>query len=178
MADGVDFKLEGIEELLGKLESITHDLKFKGGRYALRKAANVIAASARDNAQKLNDNMTPEEIAKNIAVRWSGNKFKRSGDLMFRVGVLGGAKNYANTRDNVRSGRAGQNYTTGGSKANPGGDTWYWRFLEFGTSRVAPKPLMRDAANRNAEAAVSEFMSQYSKAIDRAIKRAQKKKAK
>ena len=37
MADGVEFKLTGVDELLGKLESITDDMKRKGGRAALRK---------------------------------------------------------------------------------------------------------------------------------------------
>lgn len=175
MADKVEFKITGVEGLLGKLDSISNDLKYKGGRSALRKAANLIADTAKSNAAQINDELTPEEIAKNIAVRWSGRRFKRTGDLMFRVGVLGGAKSYANNKDNVRAGRAGKSYSTLGSKINHGGDTWYWRFLEFGTSRMAPRPLMRDAANRKAADAINLFAAEYSKAIDRAIKRAQKK---
>ncbi len=91
MADGVEFKLTGVDELLGKLESITDDMKRKGGRAALRKAANIIANRAKANASRLDDPATGRSIADNIAVRWNGREFKRNGNLAFRIGVLHGA---------------------------------------------------------------------------------------
>ena len=48
MVDSVQFKIEGLEELLGKLESVTDDVKRKGGRSALRKAAQLIANKAKE----------------------------------------------------------------------------------------------------------------------------------
>ncbi|HBZ8058251.1 TPA: HK97 gp10 family phage protein [Klebsiella pneumoniae] len=80
MADGVEFKLTGVDELLGKLESITDDMKRKGGRAALRKAANIIANRAKANASRLDDPATGRSIADNIAVRWNGREFKRNGN--------------------------------------------------------------------------------------------------
>jgi len=177
MADGVDFELTGLDNLLGTLDTVTYDMKRKGGRFALRKAAQVVQKQAQANARRLDDPATEEDIAENIAVRWSGRTFKRTGNLMFRIGVRGGARSYANTRANVRAGRAGQTYQTGGDKTNPGGDTWYWRLLEFGTENMAARPFMRPAATQAADAATSEFITQYEKALARAIRRANRRAA-
>lgn len=176
MAEMVTFDVQGLPELVGRLEGLNFDLKRKGGRFALRKAANLIRDRAKANARRLNNPATPTDISKNIAVRWSGRHFKRTGDLLFRVGVRGGARQYANTRANVRDGKAGQAYATAGDKTNPGGDTFYWRYLEFGTERMAAQPFMRPAMALNAQAAADEFVKHYGKAIDRALKKAAKAK--
>ncbi|MDF5923162.1 HK97 gp10 family phage protein [Pseudomonas aeruginosa] len=136
MADGVEFSITGMDSLLGKLESVSRDLRYKGGRSALRRAAKLIETEAKKNALQIDSPETANQIAKNISVRWSPRLFKRTGNLGFRIGVLGGARKYSNTRENVRSGRAGKTYKVGGSKSNPGGDTWYWRFIEFGRGPV------------------------------------------
>lgn len=163
MSDGISYKINGLDELQAKLKSVSEDTQNKGGRYALRKAAQVIQAKAKQNAERVNDPATPKEIAKNITIRWSGKRFKRTGDLMFRVGVLGGAKGFAAASGEVK----------GRGKGNPGGDTYYWRFLEFGTSKIAAQPFLRDAMSKHSEA-ISEFVNQYNIVIDRAIKRAAK----
>ena len=162
MADGVDFKLEGLEELLGKLESVTEDIKFKGGRSSLRKAANLVVKAAKENASKLNNPSSAESISQNIAARWSNRRYKRTGDLMFRIGVLGGA---TSNKD-------------GGTPGLKGGDTRHWRQQEFGNSIHAPQPFLRRAMSENIQAITNEFVSRYPAAIDAAIRRAKKKAAK
>lgn len=174
-SDGVDFEFTGLPELLGKLEGLEFDLKRKGGRFALRKAAQVIRDQARANAERVDDPVTAENIAANIVERWSGRTFKKTGNMMFRVGVMGGARQYANTRENVRKGRVGQSYTVGGDSGNPGGDTFYWRFLEFGTEKTPAQPIFRPVPQQAGQQAVSVFAKEYSKKIDRALKRAKKK---
>lgn len=173
MADVIEFKIEGLDSLLGKFESISYDTKRKGGRASLRRAAQLVAEAARQNALSVNDPQTSTEIAKNIALRWNNRLFKQSGDLGFRVGVLGGAKQKSNYH--TRRGRAGGTYEVGGDSGNPGGDTFYWRFLEFGTAKMPAQPFMRNALADNVEAATAMFISEYDKALDRAIKRATKK---
>ena len=168
----IQFSLTGLESLQAKLDSVNQDMKKRGGRFALRKAANVLANKVKANAQRIDDPRSREEIAKNVAVRWDGKRFRRFGELSFRVGILGGARNYANSRENRRKRRAGQAYQTGGSSSNPGGDTWYWRLVEFGTSRTRAKPFMRPAADQSVDAMTNEFITQYDKALGRAIKRA------
>ncbi|EPT3116085.1 TPA: HK97-gp10 family putative phage morphogenesis protein [Raoultella planticola ATCC 33531] len=157
MADGVEYKLTGVDELLGKLESITDDMKRKGGRAALRKAANVIANRAKANARRLDDPETGRSIADNIAVRWNGREFKRNGNLAFRIGVLHGAvlKRHPDKAKNA--------------------PTPHWRLLEFGTENMRAQPIMRPAAENGAEEAMNTFVEEYGKTIDRAIARAAKK---
>ncbi|HCL15741.1 MAG TPA: hypothetical protein DIC61_11200, partial [Pseudomonas sp.] len=55
--------------------------------------------------------------------------------------------------------------------------TPHWRLLEFGTEKMRARPFMRSALADNISAVTNEFVSQYERAIDRAIKRAQKKAA-
>lgn len=166
-----DIKLQGVDALVGKLASVSKEMKFKGGRFALRKAANLVRDAAIMNARALDDPDTREDISKNVTVRFSTRTFKRTGDLKFRVGIMGGAAQYANTKDNVRARRAGKTYATGGSSANPGGDTWYWRLLEFGTQFIAARPFLRPAIENNAQAAIDTFARESERAIDRAVKR-------
>lgn len=175
MADGVDFSIIGVEALLGKLSSVSDDLRRRGGRAALRKAASIIVTKAQENAARVDDPLTKESISKNIVARWSNVTFRRTGNLAFRIGVLGGAISYADSSENRRKGRAGRLYFTPGSSKNPGGNTWYWRFLEFGTENMPAQPILRPAAQNSVDEVVNVFATEYEKAIDRAIKRARKK---
>lgn len=159
MAETIEFSLIGLDSLLGKLDSVKQDVKVKGGRFALRKAAQLIANKAKDGARRVDDSKTGRSIADNVAIRWNGRLFKRTGDLGFRVGILHGAV--------LKSG--------GDLSANS--PTPHWRLLEFGTEKMRARPFMRSALADNISAVTNEFVSQYDRAIDRAIKRAQKKAA-
>ena len=162
MAETVEFSILGLGNLLAKLESIQYETKRKGGRAALRKAAQLVRAAAVDNALRIDDPETAAAIHSNIAVRWNGRRFKKSGELAFRIGVLGGA-------------RITKAKPKGKDPSGPGGDTRYWAFVEFGTEDAAAQPFMRNALSENISAATDVFVSEYEKAIDRAIKRAAKK---
>lgn len=157
MADSIKFKIEGLDSLIGKLRAVSYDLKFKGGRAALRAAAKVVVLAAQENAQAIDDPESAESISKNIVARWDGDLYKRTGDLGFRVGVLGGAKESKGTK-----------------KAYPGGDTFHWRFIEFGTSKIPATPFMRPALSENIDRVTNTFVTFYEKSIDRALKRAKK----
>lgn len=157
MADGIEFTLDGVDSLIGKLESITYETKRKTGRAALRKAGNVIVEQIKKNAQALDDPHTARSIADNAAQRWNGRMFKQTGDLAFRIGILQGAvlKKHPST-----------------SKDAP---TPHWRLLEFGTENMEAKPLVRAAANSRLTEVFNTFSINYEAGIDRAIKRAAKK---
>lgn len=162
-----EFEIQGLDEVLRKLKAVKTDVKMKGARFAGRKSANLIQRAAIRNAAKINDPATAEEIAKNVSVRFSSKTFRRTGDVEFRIGILGGARQYAQTRANVRKGRAGKSYNTAGDRSNPGGDTWYWRFQEFGTSKAPARPFMRPALEENIGPATDEFTRQFSGWLDR-----------
>lgn len=175
MADNLTFELEGIEPLIGKLETLKQDLRLKSGRAAWRKASGVLVDIVKKSASAVDNPTTPNNIAKNVVARWSPRYFKQTGDLKFRIGILGGAKNYVDDKANRRKRRAGKQYTVGGSSSNPGGDTWYWRFIEFGKENVAARPFMRNSLRKNTQGISDAFIEEYSKGIDRALKRASKK---
>ena len=157
MADGVDFSIVGVDSLLSKLESISDDLRRRGGRAALRRAGNVIVDKARANASRIDDPHTGRSIAMNISQRWNGRVFKTTGDLGFRIGVLHGAvlKKHPDLSENA--------------------PTPHWRLIEFGTENMRAQPFMRPAAESSVSQVINVFASEYEKSIDRAIKRAQKK---
>lgn len=161
MTDSIEFKIEGLDALLGKLESVTYDIKRKGGRSALRKAAKLIADKAKAGAAQVDEAATGRSIAANIGLRWNGRLWKRTGDLGFRIGVMHGA--VIKVKGNPDTGT--------------NGPTPHWRLLEFGTANMRAQPFMRSALADNISAATSTFVTAYSKAIDSAIKRAAKKAA-
>lgn len=155
MAD-IEFSLTGVDSLVGKLESISYDMKRKGGRSALRKAAQLVAGKMQEGAQRIDDPETGRSIAENVAIRWNGKLFKASGDLGFRVGILHGAV--------LKNG--------GDTSANS--PTPHWRLIEFGTVNMRAQPFARKALADNISEATNTFITEYEKAIDRAIKRAAK----
>lgn len=163
----MDGEIKGLGEVLGKLKALEELPRKKTTRFALRKAANLVRDQAQANAARLDDPKTSQNIAANIAVGFDGRHHKATGDLKMKVGVKGGAKGVAAAVGELR----------GKGKGNPGGDTYYWRFLEFGTERMRARPFMRPAMEQTVDPATDEFVSQFDKAITRAIKKANKAKA-
>jgi HK97 gp10 family phage protein len=153
MPERIEFNMLGVEALDKKFKAITYDVKRKGGRSSLRKAAKLIATKAKSKAERVDNPQTARSIAKNIAIRWNNKIFKRTGDLAFKIGVAGGAKF---------------------KKGDQGEATPHWRFVEFGTSKMAAQPFMRPSLSENIGAATAKFLVEYEKAIDRAIKKAAK----
>ena len=154
MAETVEFSILGLDSLMAKLESVTYEMKRKGGRSALRRAAAVIAENAKARAMLLDDAETGRSIADNIVLRWNGRLFKRTGDLGFRIGVKHGA------------------VLKDGGELSANSPTPHWRLLEFGTQYMAADPFMRPALEESISDATNVFVSEYEKTIDRAIKRA------
>ncbi|EKT4565718.1 HK97 gp10 family phage protein [Pseudomonas putida] len=159
MADGTEFSITGLDSLLGKLDSVSYDVRRKGGRAALRKAAQVVMQKAKDGAERIDDKATGRSISDNIALRWNGKLFKQTGDLGFRIGVLHGA------------------VLKDGGDLSPNSPTPHWRLIEFGAENMSAVPFMRPALANSISEATNTFVSEYEKAIDRAIRRAAKKAA-
>lgn len=146
-------RMTGMKELKEKLKKVSDDMINKGGRSALRSAANVIRKEAQTNAAKIDDPTTPERIADNVVVRWDRKNFRKTGNPSFKVGIMGGAK------------------SGGKQKQGKGGDTFYWRFLEFGTAKMAAKPFMRPAMDAKQQEAVDKFVEAYKKQLDKVLKK-------
>lgn len=164
MANDFEFELKGLDELRAKMKLVSDEAAGKGGKLALRRASEVVRKSAAAGAARLDDSKTSNNISKNIVVRANSRMNKRSnGDSIgYRVGVLGGARDYS-AYGEIKTGK--------NASENPGGDTFYWRFLEFGTQKIAARPFMRPALANNVDAATDTFINEMDKALDRAIKK-------
>jgi HK97 gp10 family phage protein len=164
-----EFALKGTDEAVRKMRALPLKLQKRGLRAAIRKGANIVKKAAQENAKKIDDPATAESIAKNVTVQFSSRLSKQEGGIAFRVGVLGGARQYASTRANQRAGRTGQTYKTGGDKGNPGGDTWYWRMVELGTSKARAQPFLQPALQNNIEAATAAIVNELNPQIDKLV---------
>lgn len=161
-------EIEGLDEVIARMRTLGEPRKVKNAATrSARKAMNIVRKAAIENAKGLDDKDSSNRIWKNIITRPS--KTKGYGYLMMRVGVKGGARKYPNTAPNRRRGVAGQTYETGGSSKNSGGDTWYWRFLEYGSATNSASPFMRPALNNNKDAAEAEFKRSFSEELDKEI---------
>lgn len=167
MSDQINFNLVGVDGVVKRLRELGPKLQKKGLRAAARKAANIIRDSAREKAKTFDDPGTGNQIYKNIVTQESSKRSRKVGGIVMRVGVMGGAFNYANTKQNKRLGRVGKKFKTLGSKKNPGGDTWYWRFKEFGTESQAADPFLRPALSGNIEKVTSVFTSEIKNEIEK-----------
>jgi HK97 gp10 family phage protein len=148
--------IEGADEIKRKLRQLPERIARNAMRRALRKGANVIRDAARSGAKRVDDPESSNQIWKNVVTQGGGRKMeKQMGGPVMRVGVMGGAK----------SKKAG----TGSGKANPGGDTWYWRLLEFGTSKMRAQPFLRPAASEKAGAAIDATVNAMRTEIDKEL---------
>lgn len=164
VTDFAEFKIDGLDAALATMRNLPMAMRMKVVKPAVRKAANLVRDSARAAALKIDRSETPLKIADNVNVQFASRHFKRTGEVMFRVGVRGGAKAYGNTKQNRSKGRVGAKYVTGGS-------TFYWRFVELGTSRVRARPFLRPALERNIGAATDVVISEIDKQLARLLKR-------
>jgi len=161
-SDDIVFSMLGVDELLGKFEEISFDVRKKGGRSALRKAALVLKSRLQENAEKIDDPETAEKISNNVDIRFSNRTYKANGDLRFRVGVMGGS--------NLKA-------APGANDALPGKDTRHWSVVEFGTEDMPAQPFARKALADHISEITGTFVDEYNKSLDRAIKRSRKRKA-
>lgn len=163
----IDFKLHGLDQIVDRLSTFPTKLQKRAARTAVRRGAVIFRDAAQAGAERLDDPFTSEQIAANIVAQNAPKLGRQNGGVAFRVGVLGGARQYGNTKDNVRKGRVGQTYKTEGDKSNPGGDTWYWRLVHFGTSRTRAQPFMTQAFERNQDKALIVVAEELNNQIDR-----------
>ncbi len=177
MTDGLTFKMQGLDHLLPRMEKFPPVVQRKLATRAVRKGATMIRDAARANAQAVDDPATPESIASNIVVQSASKLGRAAGGVAMRVGVLGGAKAPQSDREARKAERRRQRNGTptleslgeiaGAGKGNPGGGTFYWRFLEFGTKDLPPKPILRPAVASTEQKALSAIADELNKGLDR-----------
>lgn len=157
-------KVSGVPELQRRIGALKQKIATREVKRATRAGAQKIADAARENAYMFDNPATAENVAANVAVQFGSIYTRQTGDVMYRVGVLGGAKNPGAERFEYAARRLS------GSGELPGGETWYFRLLEFGASTVEAKPFLRDAADRASGAAAEEVATVLEQGLDRAVR--------
>lgn len=143
----MDLDKSSLTKLNNKLKEFETKEIIKKTRKGLRKGANVFRKKIAENAKQLDDGATPNAIWKNVAIRTK--KQKGNSSIGVFVGIAGGAKQ-------------GRNKGLG-----KGGDTFYWRFLEFGTSKMRARPFFRPAIGDGATQ--SKAMSETVKMLQKEV---------
>lgn len=108
---------------------------------AIRAGAAVIRDEARSKAPK-----DTGEMARDILIK----KARGGNGLTFHVYV-----------------RSGKKSRLAGRKRNVSRDSFYWRFVEFGTSKMGAKPFMRPAFDAKKTEAVERIKAYLSARIDK-----------
>jgi len=154
---GVAMSVKGLDNVLHNLQELDTRIIRRATTSAIRAGAGVIRDAARVNARALDDPGTPAQIYRNIVARSIRRRdvVRQGGDAGARVGVLGGARDLSK-----------QGEIKGAGSGNPGGDTFYWRFLEFGTQHMAARPILRPAAEENKTQAFNATAEQLRKRVD------------
>lgn len=160
-ANTFDLKLK--KGVIDKLKSLAPKLEKKYLNSAMRAGALIVQHAAQERARAFDDPKTPKAIWKEIVIRTNASLGRKNQGIALQVGVLGGAAKYSNTAANRRKRRVGRTYITPGN-------VYYWRFLEFGTSKMAARPFMRPALENNVSPATDAITSKLNTAIDKLVK--------
>ena len=172
-----------LEEIRNKMNRLGSErFTRNAAKRALRRGALKIKNQAVENAIRFDDEKTPEEIFKNVAIVSASKRVDaKMGGPTVRVGVLGGAKARRTAKEEAalerRRKKTGARsleslgVLEGKGKDNPGGDTFYWRFLEFGTKRQGAKPFLRDAMMKKKGEALAEVISEMDVQLEKEVKK-------
>ena len=123
---------EGFAELAKRMRELPDLLARKSLRGAVNAGASVIKKEAQLRAPKLTGALAKNFYQKQI--REASTVLSQT----FYVGVRSGLARYAKNKANKKAGRAGKVYKDSGA-------TFYWKFVEFGTSKMPARPFLRPA---------------------------------
>lgn len=143
MADSGYKHVSGMRQLAERLRALPEKLATKHLRGAVLAGTKVIHEEAVAQAP-----WRTGLLKGSISIRYASEYSKPGVRATYHIGVRdSGKRKYANNRKNRNRGRAGQSYTIQGG-------AFYWRFVEFGTSRMRAQPFMRPAFESKKHAAV------------------------
>ncbi|MBI6510603.1 HK97 gp10 family phage protein [Proteus sp. PR00174] len=119
---------------------------------AMRKATNAAATLLRDEIRTSAPRKTGK-LARNIVTR--NHRIRNKGEVSSGVYVRG-------------SNASGTNSDTSMKSDHPN-NAFYWRFLEEGTSKMAPRPFIRPTFDRESDNAANLAINELNRAIDEAL---------
>ena len=149
-------KVEGLSQIHKALSELGRKVSNKIAVKAMREGGKIVREQARQNAPVLSQR-TPYRRAGTLkkAIK-SSTKVLKNGKIgtVIRVKELT-AKQIETFK--VRSGKKGA--------LNPK-DPYYWRFLEFGTSKMPARPYLRPAFEQTKEKAATEIIKTLKDGIE------------
>lgn len=141
-------RVEGLKELQKAMQNLGRKTANKIAVKAMRKGGVIVRDKARQNAPVLTANSPyrrPGTLRKAISTR---TKIGKNGQTNTYVWVKGLSTKQV-LKFKGKTGKVG---------AYNQKDPFYWRFVEFGTSKMAAKPFMRPAFEQSKEKAASEVI--------------------
>lgn len=139
-----NISITGLADLEKRLEQFSDRI----ARNALRGAVSAGAAIIRSEARRLAPKDTGEMV-RDIMIK-RAREVKGSGLITYHVFV-----------------RTGKKSRMAGKKRNISRDSFYWRFVEFGTSKMSAKPFMRPAFDTKKTEAVERIREYLSARIEK-----------
>lgn len=145
-------RLTGFKELAEQLK----ELGPRVARNSLRRAASAGATIIKDEARNLAP-VDTDEMRRDIMVK--RERENRDGGLMASYSVF------------VRSGKKSR---LAGKRRNVQRDSYYWRFVEFGTSKMAAQPFLVPAFDMRKEDAIAAIGKSLREGIEKAAREGKK----
>lgn len=154
MAASITIKVDGLQELaqaMKKLDDLTQKKVVRSmGNAGAQLVKRDAVARAPEDTGLLKANIVVVRLRRtNLAVEYAV--------MIRRV-----QHTYANTKANIRAGKAKKIYLAEGP-------AYYGRFIEFGTVKMAPRPFLRPALEGNIGAATRAMVEAGRKAIAKAV---------
>lgn len=135
---------------LAALEKQLQSLSDRIAKNVLRRALSSGAAVIRNEARRLAPRDTGEMVRDILIKR--AKQARGSGTIEYQVFV-----------------RTGKKSRLAGKKRNVARDSFYWRFQEFGTAKMAAHPFMRPAFDTKKEAAAEAIRDALAQGIDKEL---------
>jgi HK97 gp10 family phage protein len=157
----VTFQIRGLPQMRENFRAIKAELQKKAARAAVRKASKVVSEEAKRHHPWVNKTGDLEKAIKSFRIA----KMSKGTQEWWAVGVpkISGAKKYVKNTRNIRAGRAGQSWAKWYDVDAP---EYYWKFLEYGTVKMAAKPFINPALDAKKEEAVRIMNEEVGQQLD------------
>lgn len=149
-------KVEGLSQIHKALSELGRKVSNKIAVKAMREGGKIVREQARQNAPVLSQKVPYRRAGTLKKAIKSSTKVLKNGKIGTVVRVKTLTTKQIETFK-VRSGKKGA--------LNPK-DPYYWRFLEFGTSKMPAKPFMRPAFEQTKEKAATEIITTLKRGIE------------
>ena len=145
----VTVRINGLNQLQDSLAKLERKARNRISAKAMRKGGAIIRDKARENAPVLTENVPHRRAGTLKKAISSRTKVGKNGKTNTYIWVKG----LSNKQVLKFKGKTGKN-----AAYNPR-DPFYWRFVEFGTSKMAAKPFMRPAFQQSKDKAAQAIIS-------------------